>query len=1616
MNIEEIDYLYTKCVFIYLIKNDILLIILTILDYTSIHCFITLCTRKMMGVHGYYNEENTYIYYSSPYNYYKSYIPTKNTYYIIGFSVFIIVILALYYIVRRLLTKEFISSRSTNAILFKNFFVNFYEFFIFRFLSTYIIDCFITCLIKIIYETYDENNSKLTKILYIFLCCILVLIILLLIKIIIQHYEENTAILTLKKYKGSIGDYPFESNFSYIYDLVTLIVRILIILERNMLIFGEYIISYRVFVINLLGFIFILCYFFYILYLFCFSSSFLLYFPINILSLIKNSLLGFSLISPIINVIIDDDKNFEFYLFDFIGLGMFLYFFLVFGRKIIKNNFYKSKNLIPILIFLISNNVDNNLEINYWIIYHVINCKDVDCLICQNKLKIFDIELIKNTPFSINKSETFISNSHKNEKSNNKFKNLDILPNFFVLMYDILLIQIKKGIVIPNEKEKIFLDIIELYYHEYKGESQKMIFYLSLYNIIEKYKHLNKNVYYNILIMYDKIIDDSKEFYKIFNEFNSNEKVTNIFIDFFKDINTFMRYKNKNPENIISMSYKFYKFAHDNDIWDLIKKNKNSFNYESLHLRYIFENIVGRGIKKDNYEYLDLTIYEDYINFHFEKDSFLLLKYGLISREFIIVRTSFDFKNFKNKNLTDLFPKKLRECGRNIFREMVRENNFQDENNKFNFVINDLNSNEGLIKNFQMKFIILPNIIQSEILIDGTYEIIKKEVLVFKNTKNSQNDFNNINDNEYIKKKITFGKDTNFNNNISELCFFSSKFKDIITFTPKQILKLKLSEKIFNYNNMFTDKQQNYNILEYNNGKDKIKEKRKFKESNIIINSNDYDEDNLYLNYSKLYTLLKEKKSILKTPKLLDSFYSNRKNIMNFGFTLKIMQNLTINDEISYVIYSLTIKRFFKNSVFNSELLLSTQSHKNSKKPSLTNIINDTASMNSVASQFNLEKKIENQLKKSVKQNEKKDFQKLNTINIIKIIVNISIITFTIILLILLINKNNKTKKIFDLYYKYTYFSRGIETQVSRLFGNICVYYYKNSTKCTNLYKEYSDKYLIENLDYNGEITIYFLVYNFFINSYSNIQDIFSDFRLDLYSLSHDYINKIEKIMITMIITEEIKTNNNSTIIKKENFLEAISLFMNYFTQIINNNDLYLTPIKMFNFDENLKIEGINLFNCTNEQRNIYSIILNYIFIMKGKKEVKNLINNLFIENINSINLLVYILIFSSLIFHSLLIYIIILFIHDFIIIINNKVDNLIDNLTSETFMKYFSHKIKNCQIILNLYEKNSIDLIFEQKKEKEEYIKIRINEKKDDFSIPIKIIEKRKKQGLKNFSNFKKENISKIIIIYIIYFIIVFASFFIINYMKNNIVTSNNYLNYNNNLDENLLVTFNLIQIMIYANMTEVEFGLILKQDRNYNILKEMIDEQIYYIKLINEVENKPETKYAATFIYSDFDCSTLDNLDDEEIDYIISNQDNFYTKEIIYEYLEIICNYYEIFDKNDMTSLMNNLLYTYTLLYQTIKKVDYDSNLNQLNIKHFYDSYTIQVVFIRILRNHFNDKIFPNLSKKILSNFQISFILCLLILIFFQIFMYIFIENFITNRMLVINNRMGLFAYFLE
>ena len=204
-----------------------------------------------------------------------------------------------------------------------------------------------------------------------------------------------------------------------------------------MLIFGEYIISYRVFVINLMGFILIIAFFSNILYSFCFSSSFLLYFPINILSLIKNGFLGFSLISLIINVIIDDDKNFLVLFIRFYWFRNVCLFFLVYGRDIIKNNFYKSKNLIPILFFLISNNVHIK-EINYWIIEHVINCQDLECLICKNKLKIFDIELIKNTSFSVNKTDTFISLSHKKENSNNKYKNLDILPNFFVLMYNIL--------------------------------------------------------------------------------------------------------------------------------------------------------------------------------------------------------------------------------------------------------------------------------------------------------------------------------------------------------------------------------------------------------------------------------------------------------------------------------------------------------------------------------------------------------------------------------------------------------------------------------------------------------------------------------------------------------------------------------------------------------------------------------------------------------------------------------------------------------------------------------------------------------------------------------------------------------------------------------------------------------------------------------------------------------------------------------------------------------------------------------------------------------------------------------------------------------------------------
>jgi hypothetical protein len=98
MNAQSRKYLYTKCTFTYIIKNNFIIGLFYLIDFLSIFSFISTVPQKFSHLNKYYDEKEIYMYYISPFNLYKEYLPTTDTVYMISSIVIIIVIIIAYYL------------------------------------------------------------------------------------------------------------------------------------------------------------------------------------------------------------------------------------------------------------------------------------------------------------------------------------------------------------------------------------------------------------------------------------------------------------------------------------------------------------------------------------------------------------------------------------------------------------------------------------------------------------------------------------------------------------------------------------------------------------------------------------------------------------------------------------------------------------------------------------------------------------------------------------------------------------------------------------------------------------------------------------------------------------------------------------------------------------------------------------------------------------------------------------------------------------------------------------------------------------------------------------------------------------------------------------------------------------------------------------------------------------------------------------------------------------------------------------------------------------------------------------------------------------------------------
>ena len=242
-------YLYTKCVFTYIIKNNYLIGCLYVIDFIALLSFLTLAPRKLININKTFEDETSIVFIISPYNLYKKYVNTDNNTYMIAVISIVIALMIGYYFLLLTLNKDLVNSKENKKVIFKSVYVNFYEIILFRFLTIYIIDSYVTAIVKFIYKTY-EGKGNIYAIVIFFLCIVLFYLL----YDNVNHFTTHAVIANLKAYPETLGNFPFDLNFSNNYDIVTLIVKLFLFIEKKVFKFRNNIVTYRIFFLNLIQF------------------------------------------------------------------------------------------------------------------------------------------------------------------------------------------------------------------------------------------------------------------------------------------------------------------------------------------------------------------------------------------------------------------------------------------------------------------------------------------------------------------------------------------------------------------------------------------------------------------------------------------------------------------------------------------------------------------------------------------------------------------------------------------------------------------------------------------------------------------------------------------------------------------------------------------------------------------------------------------------------------------------------------------------------------------------------------------------------------------------------------------------------------------------------------------------------------------------------------------------------------------------------------------------------------------------------------------------------------------------------------------------------------------
>ena len=1543
MNKKTKDYHYLELSMQNIIKSPILLVIFSLLEYLSIYSNLLLSTAQIMNKT--ISIENDPIFYLSPYNIMKKKVKSNR---ITPFAIIIITLVLnfMYQIVFSLLSEKFVNSTKWIVKRIKQIYINLYEIFIFRVLSIYFIDSIVFFILNIIHSFFEENCSRCVN------CCFLIVFLVFLfieIYFIANHIKKYSIFSYFHKFKGKLSNYPYEIGFSWFYSTSLLILKVLICIIANIRNFfpNEESTDVLFFFNRVLIFLFV-TQFIFVMYYIHFDKDKYLYLQLSSVTLFNIIAYVFSGVSIVVRAVLSDKFIIFIYSFLFLVLVIIALLYGLFLKGYLLRRMNNSNNLVGILFFLISNDFNYEHFICKWILNHKLNCSNKICNICINI-------------------------SEKEEKSRKEIKEktpLMSFKEFYTILWKEVQYEENKR-KIPRTKEQIFyLEILELVSFIIREKTQNIQFYVFFYKLKMKYQNNNANYSINLLFIFDYVNKDCKDFTKTFDNYLQSEQLVQLITSFADNFENFLLYQNKTPLNVIKIAEKYNSLIKNPNVSEYLLRCSNEYNYLLIILRFIYETLTKIPLSS-GHDFFDITLYSEFIDYHYKNDKIILLKFSLEERMTILLKAGGVLKKYRNKPFEVIFPEELKYFGISKFIELINMNNFKDTNNVFEFVMRAESDNQNYVESFKMKFVTFPTIEANELIISGDYSNSYDEVLIL--------------------------EDRTHNDIIHS---YSCGLAPFFGVSPSMIRSLKSNGKVFPFKTYFKKAKSKSSIAKKNLC-------FIFQQSAYKLHLLDYIDSGEELTDE-------QSKTINHFLRMKHEFTSN---------PLKFFKKFVIeHDKVNYQIFFITKPHKDPTVIkpINDAELFTTQIPNHLNQANTYNYSaqfdNISVSCSSTSSLHNNSFATRAKIKK-VSKIAKTNVQTINTfVHLIEIFC-LSLIIINLIFLSVEMIENNKFQRIFYLFHTFHAFKRTVETQCLRLFSNLCFDLHLN-WKCVNTYRVYSMTYANYFPAMKDMPLISDIIYYEFIESMDTIQSSFLSFQNDLYQLNIKELNQIYNYSSIVYSLEADSKGRIKGIPYYHNLFEAVNIFNNYFTQIINSGSLRSTPIRFISFtsmDHVIDPSIVTMDELTTNQKNIYSIVVNYPWIQTILLYSETVIHDGFEKYLHIIENLIFAISLVLLVFHVILYIICFQFLKEFKTIIHHNYCKIIEIITSSSYLSSTTVIFSTIKKLIRLYEEKPLSLISKIMREKEDYKKAKEQQAKiilqqtSNEHTPIVQTHKKKKDTLAIYEPIVK-NYNRILnYVFSAYFIYELIILFVILSMHAQLIYLVDYTSINSMLDNCVYGNLNAMQYVLLINASSSVISRMI-----YNATEDYITEGVNvhfdYIDKYKDFTNK-HSRFNGISEVLKVNCDSIEIYVDEE-SLMIGEKYNIDMK----VFFKKFCLTSGLVDYEDDLLIQKDVGYLLLKIMQFDYIVPYNKKVLFFYQREVYVLNNLVLLLNRLFSSYINDKINPKLVNDITNEFKIVIAICLALNCVFEVVIVILLIVFVMRRMIKLNRILTKLMKFLD